>query len=202
MNITWHGQTCFKIGTQKNKGGAVNILIDLFDKEVGLKPPKNDSDIFISSVSGGKNDSPSAFLINGPGEYDISGVSVQGIANKNNTIYKIEAEDIKICHLGVLDNSGLSTSQIEEIGDIDILMLPVGDQKSLDAKSAIKIMSEIEPKITIPMYYKVPGLKEKLDSIDVFLKALGIKSLKAEQKLSLKKKDIPSEEAKIVILEP
>jgi L-ascorbate metabolism protein UlaG (beta-lactamase superfamily) len=202
MNITWHGQTCFKIAVQKNKDGAVNILVDLYDKEIGLRPPKNDSDILISTSGFVPKESSSPFVINGPGEYDVKGVSMQGLSNKTNTIYIIEAEDIKICHLGVLHSSELSSDELKEIGDVDILMIPVGDSNALDAKGAIKLMSEIEPKITIPMYYKIPGLKEKLDGVDNFLKALGIKSLPTQPKLSIKKKDISSEEAKIVVLEP
>lgn len=203
MNITWHGQSCFKIAAQKSKDGAVNILIDLFSKEIGLRPPKSDCDISIStSNSAPKDASSGSFVIDGPGEYDVKGVSVSGIANKENTIYVIEAEDIKICHLGILAQNELSSTQLDEIGDVDVLMLPVGDSNAIDAKGAIKIMSQIEPKITIPMYYKLPGLKEKLDGVDVFLKALGIKSLASQPKLSIKKKDISVEEAKIVVLTP
>lgn len=178
-------------------------MIDPFEKEIGLRPPKSDSDILIMSKPGIKNEG-NAFLIEGPGEYDVKDTYIYGydaLDKESGTFYTVETEDIKICHLGFLGPKGLSDEQVEEIGDVDILMLPVGGNGALDAKMAIKIMSDIEPKITIPMNYKVPGLKVKLDELSVFLKALGIKSLEAIPKLSVRKKDIPQEEAKIIVLE-
>lgn len=205
MIINWYGQACFKIIAQKSKNGSVSILTGLFEKEIGLRPPKNDCDILITTKSGAKNESSgSAFLIDGPGEYDTKGVSVYGFRSLDKEagfFYTIEAEDIKICYLGSVGPKGLSEEQIEEIGDVDILMIPVGGGDSLDAKTAIKIMSEIEPKITIPMNYKIPGLKAKLDELSVFLKSLGIKSLAPMPKLSVRKKDMESDEAKIIVLQ-
>lgn len=205
MIINWYGQTCFKIIAQKSKSGSSSILIDLFDKETGLRPPKNDSDILVMSKSGiKKEDQGSAFLIDGPGEYDVKDTYIYGykaLDQEAGSFYTIQAEDIKICHLGFLGPKGLSDEQVEEIGDVDILMIPVGGGGSLEAKAAIKIMSDIEPKITIPMNYKIPGAKAKLDELSAFLKALGIKSLEALPKLSIRKKDIPQDEAKIIILE-
>ena len=205
MIINWHGQTCFKIVASKSKNGSVTILLDPLEKESGLRSPKNDADILVSSKSGiKKEDAGSAFLIDGPGEYDVKDVYIYGfdaLDKEAGSFYTIETEDIKICHLGFLGPKGLSSEQIEEIGDVDILMIPVGDGGALDAKTAIKIMSDIEPKITIPMNYKIPGLKTKVDELSVFLKALGIKALPAIPKLSIRKKDIPQDEAKIIVLE-
>ncbi len=96
----------------------------------------------------------------------------------------------------------LRKDQLEELGEVDILFLPIGGKNSLEAKQAVKIMSQIEPKITIPMYYQIPKLKEKLDNLDSFLKILGIKSLEALSKFSVKKKDLLDQDPKIVILEP
>lgn len=209
MNITWHGQTCFRIITQKLKEGPVNILIDPFEKEVGLRVPKTDSDILLitsqnkpCSFCTPKKGEDRPFMITGPGEYDIKGAYVKGLSGgKGHTIYVIDVEDMRICHLGLAVEEELTDKQIEEIGEVDILMVPVGGGESVDGKGAIKIMSQIEPRITIPMYYNLPGLKEKLEPIDNFLKALGIKSLPPQAKLSVKKKDLPSDEAKIIALE-
>ena len=123
-------------------------------------------------------------------------------AVKNNTIYTIEAEDIKICHLGLLGEKELSTEQLEKSGEVDVLMIPVGGGNSLDSQQAVKIMSQIEPKIIIPMNYKIPQIRTELDGVDKFLKILGIKSLEALPKLSIRKKDISNEEAKVIILQP
>lgn len=201
MNISWYGQTCFKITYQRGKNSAADILIDPFGKETGLKPPKKETDILISK---NRDSQSKAFLIEGPGEYDVYGAYIRGfsIGGNENIVYTIEAEDVKICHLGKFLNGEISSEQLEEIGDIDILLVPIGGIDVLDSKSAVKIMSQIEPRITIPMNYKLPGLKTKHEGVDVFLKALGIKSLPAMPKLSIKKKDIPQEEAKIIVLEP
>lgn len=217
MNIIWKGQSCFQIFTNQGKNNLVSIAIDPFSNDIGLRVPKLQADILlithdhhdhnnIKAVSG------QPFIINGPGEYDIKEVFIQGFpafhddsqgAKKGKiTIYTIEAEEIRLCHLGDFGQKELSSDQLEEIGEVDILMIPVGGTYTIDAKEAIKIMSQIEPKITIPIHYKVPKLKVKLDGVDKFLKALGIKSLEPLPKLSIKRKDISQEEAKIIVLKP
>jgi L-ascorbate metabolism protein UlaG (beta-lactamase superfamily) len=201
MNISWYGQNCFRIITQKEKNGQVNILIDPFDKETGLRAPKLEADVLLVN-SETKIPAGDYFLISGPGEYDLKGVYTRGIRAGSNTIYVIESEEMRVCHLGALDQKELTTDQLEAIGEVDVLMVPVGGGAALTADAAVKIISQIEPKITIPMRYKVVGLKEKLDGVDKFLKVLGIKSLAPVDKLSLKKKDVSEEEAKIVVLNP
>jgi len=214
MNIAWHGQTCFRIISQQGKNGSVNILIDPPEKETGLRSPKLEADILLSTTN--KKISNGAFLILGPGEYDIKGTYIQGIPGFSNisqrkgeqnisneiTIYTIETGGMKICHLGMVGQEELKSEQLEEIGDVDILMIPIGGGRTVDARGAVKIMSQIEPKIIIPMYYRIPKLKTKLDGLDKFLKILGIKSLQPLPKLSIKKKDLSEEEAKIIVLSP
>ncbi len=208
MNITWYGQNCFRINTLKSRNGSVNILIDPFEKEIGLRPPKTEADILLVTHDNKRTLSGNFFLINGPGEYDVKGVYIQGILGKkeevfeNTTIYTIEAEKMKICHLGKLGQKELFPNQIERIGKVDILMVPIGGKETLKADAAVKIMSQIEPKIIIPMYYKIPKLKVKLEGLDKFLKSLGIKSLEPLPKLSIKKKDISEEEVKVIVLKP
>lgn len=212
MTITWYGQTCFRINTPKNRDGSVNILIDPFEKEIGLRPPKTEADILLTTHNTKitkKTLSKDFFLIDGPGEYDVKGVYIQGIPglsksksiDAETTIYTIETEKMKICHLGKLEQKELFPGQIERIGKVDILMIPIGGGETLEAGEAVKIMSQIEPKIIIPMYYQVPKLKIKLDNLNKFLKSLGIKSLEPLPRLSVKKKDISEEEAKIIVLE-
>lgn len=152
------------------------------------------------------------FLIEGPGEYEIKGVFVQGIPSFHdevlgkergeNTIYTIEAEGIRLCHLGDFGQKELSSEQIDAIGEADILMLPVGGFYTISAKEAVRVMSQIEPSVTIPMHYQLPKLKAKLDDVDKFLKATGIKKVEPLSKFSIKKKDILPEEAKIIVLTP
>lgn len=222
MNIFWHGQSCFEIITTPAKNSQVKIVIDPFSEEIGLRVSKLEADILLVSHSHYDHNNikavsppPSAsspFLISGPGEYEIKNVFIQGINSWHdnsrgqergeNTIYTIEAEDLKLCHLGDLGQKELTEEQLEKIAEVDILMIPVGGVFTISAKEALKIMSQIEPKIIIPMHYALPKLKIKLDGLDKFLKLLGIKSITPENKLSIKKKDISPEEAKIIVLKP
>jgi hypothetical protein len=204
MIINWYGQTCFRITVPRGRDGQVTILIDPFDKETGLRSPRAEADILLFTSPQKKNYSKDIFLVTGPGEYDIKDLYIQGIVSSQpeKTIYTIEAKGIKICHLGTLKQSELNNKEIELIGEVDILLLPVGGKEALDAKEAVKVMSQIEPKIIIPMYYKIPGLKNSLDTLDTFLKSLGIKKTETLPKLSIKRKDILAEEAKIIVLSP
>ncbi len=216
MTLNWYGQSCFQISSSRGKDNHLSIIIDPFEESIGLKlPRKLQADIVlvthnhpdhnnVKAVSG------SPFAINGPGEYDIKGVLVQGIQSfhdnsqgkerGNSVIYTLETEEIRLCHLGDLGQKELSSEQLEQIGEIDILMIPVGGIYTINAAEAIKIISQIEPKITIPMHYQIPNLKIRLDRIDNFLKQLGIKKLEPLPKLTIKKKDISAEEAKIIVL--
>ena len=222
MQIIWKGQSCFQIAASSGKNHHINIVIDPFSEELGLRLPKLTADIVLvthrqpdhnnAKAVLGTEQTKEPFLIEGPGEYEIKGVFIQGISafhdavsgkeNGQNTIYTIEIEDIKICHLGDLGQKELTPEQLDEIGEIDVLMIPVGGGKTIGDKEAVKIMSQIEPSITIPMHYAIPKLKMKLDSVDKFLKVMGIKSLSPENKLTIKKRDISSEEAKIIVLSP
>lgn len=217
MQIIWKGQSCFQIVTQKMKNGQVNIVIDPYGPELGLRVPNLSADIVLVTHSHQDHNNVKAvggtpFIINSPGEYEIKEVYVQGIASwhdsaegkerGNNTIYVIDAEDLRICHLGDLGQKELTDEQLEAIGEVDVLLIPVGGNFTIAEKEAIKVMSQIEPRITIPMHYSIPKLKVKLDGVDKFLKSLGIKEVKPESKLSIKKKDISPDEAKIIVLEP
>jgi len=217
MQIIWHGQACFQVITQKGKNNQVNIVIDPFDETTGLRVPALEADILLISHSHHDHNNIKAvkgspFLIAGPGEYEIKEVFIQGISAFHdsllgkerglNTIYTIETEGMRLCHLGDLGQKELTSEQIEKIGEVDILMIPIGGVYTISAKEAMKVMSQIEPKITIPMHYQIPKLKIKLDGLDKFLKTMGLKSIESLNKLPIKKKDLSEEEAKIIVLKP
>ncbi len=217
MQIVWKGHSCFQITVGQNKNGQVNIVTDPYDETIGLKLPKLEADILLVSHEHHDHNNIKAvsgnpFLISGPGEYEVKEVFIQGIPSFHdqtegkergiNTIYTIEAEDIRVCHLGDFGQKELTSEQVEKIGSVDILMIPVGGVYTISAKEAIKVMSQLEPGIIIPMHYSFPKLKLKLEGVDKLLKAMGIKSLEAINKLSIKKKDISLEEAKVVVLKP
>jgi len=219
MQIFWQGQSCFQINTTPGKNNQINIVIDPFDESVGFKVPNLQADIVLithnhpdhnnaKAVKGPGGQAP--FLISNPGEYEIREVYVQGIPAWHDevlgkergpvTIYTIDTEDLRVCHLGDLGQKELTDEQLEKIGEVDILMIPVGGKYTIAAKEAIKVMAQIEPRITIPMHYRIPKLKVNLDGVEEFLKTLGIKQLESLPKLVVKKKDLSSEEAKIVVL--
>jgi len=229
MQIIWKGQSFFQILIQKGKEGVIKIVIDPYDEQIGLKPPTCEADILlithshfdhnnVKAVKGSpakiseKFRRASPFLISGPGEYEIKDVFIQGISafhdnaqgkeRGENTIYTLESEGIKICHLGDLGQKELTDEQLEKIGAIDILMIPVGGVYTISAKEAAKTISQIEPKIIIPMHYHIPKLKIKLEGLDKFLKIMGVKAPEVSKKLSISQRNLPTEGTKIIILKP
>ncbi len=198
---------------QKVKNGQISIVIDPFDATVTgirLSPMECDILAFTGRYNQGclKPIKGNPFLINSPGEYEVKEISIFGIpavsekSESEATIFVIEAEEIEICHLGQLTQKELTEDQVEKIGDIDVLMVPVGGDNTLGAEEARKIILQIEPKIVIPIYYRIPGLKIKLDSVDSFLKKMGAKVTERLDKLSLKRKDLTNEETKVIVLNP
>ena len=209
MTITWFGQSCFRLEAKEG-----SVLIDPFSKEIGLKPPRIKDDIVLvthqhSDHNAFEDANPEAFIIQNPGEYENHGISIRGIQsfhdNKEgterglNTIYVLKAEDLVICHLGDLGHI-LTDHQVEDIGDVDILMIPVGGTYTIDAKTAVEVINQIEPKIVIPMHYKVDGLSVSLDSVEKFVKELGLTPEKVE-KYKITKKSLPAEEIKLVMFQ-
>lgn len=218
MNIIWYGQSFFKIITPRQKSEQVLISIDPFSEKIGLKPPSFESDILLITHNHDDHNNKKAikgkpFLIEGPGEYEIKEVFIQGIScfhdnvegqkRGMSTIYTIETEEIKICHLGDLGQKELTPEQVEKIGAIDILMIPIGGEYTINSKEAIKIINQIEPRIIIPMHYQIPKLKldKKLEEVGEFLKEMGQKSTEIQKNLQIKKKNLPSEEMKVIVLE-
>ncbi len=195
MTISWYGEACFLL-----ENGGVRILIEPPQKESGINPPRLKSDILIYSRPGGER-LAEAFVIDSPGEYEIKGINVLGIADDEaNTLYNIEIDGIKISHLGFL-NQDLDNGKMALIDDPDIVLIPVGNNDVLDAETAMKIINKIEPSVAIPMLYNIKGLKIKRAPLAAFLKESEAKE-SSQPKLVIKKKDLTEEETKIVILSP
>jgi len=218
MNINWYGQSCFQISSNQGKNNHVSTLIDPFEESIGLQlPRKLEADVVLITHNHLDHNNVKAvsgqpFIASGPGEYDVKGIFIQGIPafhdnvqgkeRGRTTIYTIEAEEIKLCHLGDLGQKELTAEQLDKIGDVDILMIPIGGFFTINAQEAVKIMAQIEPKIIIPMHYKIPNLNIKLDGLDKFLKIVGVKKIEPLSKLFIKEKDLPKEEVKIIVLQP
>ncbi len=209
MNIIWYGLNCFKIQTKETV-----LLTDPFNSSAGIKPFQGQADIVTisqkESLDNIKAIKGMPFIISSAGEYDIKEIAIQGIVdfgtngnnkekeNKENIIYVYEIEGIKICHLGKLNNL-LSNAGLEKIGQIDILFVPVGGGVTLDGEKADEIINAIEPKIVIPMHYKTKGVSLKIDDANKFLKEMGAMATEKADKFSIKKKDLPEGETKIVV---
>lgn len=200
MVITWYGQACFKI-----QSGDLAIAIDPYAKEIGLTPPRFRADVaFVTHGHFDHGNTASLagdpFVISGPGEYEVKGVAARGIetfhdANRGaerglNTMYRIEVEGISILHMGDFGEEKMRDSTLEEVGDIDILMIPVGGFYTIDAQAAARVVRQVEPTYVIPMHYKMPGIKANIEGPERFFKEMGIAKPEAMDKFVLKKKDI------------
>ena len=115
-----------------------------------------------------------------------------------NTIYVIKTEDMTMCHMGDFGQDKFEEHQLDDIGDIDILMLPIGGRYTVDYKEAIEVVGQIEPKVVIPMHYKVKDLKIDIDGPDKFIKELGLTPEKVD-KYKIAKKNLPAEEVKLIV---
>jgi L-ascorbate metabolism protein UlaG (beta-lactamase superfamily) len=208
MTISWYGQSCFRL---ESKG--VSVLIDPFSKDIGLRVPRLNDNVFLVSHEHYDHNNvegvpPEAFVVRGPGEYEKSGVYVEGIMSYHdnmqgterglNTIYVIRMEDMRLCHMGDFGQAKLTDEQVEAIGDIDILFIPVGGKYTIDGKEAAEIVKQIEPKIIIPMHYKVTGLNVDIDSPQKFLKEIGLKPEEVDI-FKIAAKNLPTEEIKLVM---
>lgn len=212
MNISYFGHSCFKI-EEKINGENIVLVTDPFSKEIGsLKVPNIEADIV--SVSHNHDDHNNVgvlranpFIVDTAGEFDIEGVIVEGIYsyhdNKkgsergSNIIFRFDIEGLSLVHLGDLGDA-LNNKQLEKIGGVDVLFIPVGGKYTLDAKKAVEVISQVEPRIVIPMHYKNKDVKMELDDVEKFVKELGI-APSYEEKLKLNKKDLPSEDMRLVI---
>ena len=213
MILTYLGHSCFKIQDKVGQEG-ITIVTDPFGKSVGLKVPNFEASIITISHNHHDHDNAQAlrgqpYIINTAGEYDIAGVMVEGIESYHdmksgaergkNIMYRIEVDDIAIVHLGDLGHI-LDNKQLEKLENTDILLIPVGGIYTLDAKKAVEVVSQIEPRIVIPMHYKLPGSKIiNLDGVDKFIKEMGVKSTE-EEKLKISKKDLPAEDMELVVM--
>jgi L-ascorbate metabolism protein UlaG (beta-lactamase superfamily) len=214
MQISYLGHSCFKIEV-KAGGENVTILIDPYDDSVGLPMPKTKADIALVTHDHFDHDNLAAvkgepFIIKGAGEYEFKKVFVYGVPTYHdeakgaergpNTCFRIDAEDLALVHLGDLGHI-LDEEQLELLEEADILLIPVGGKYTLDAKKAAEVVSQIEPRIVIPMHYKVPGLKVDLDPVDGFLKEMGAKKAESIDKLKITKKDLMTEDTQVVLLQ-
>jgi L-ascorbate metabolism protein UlaG (beta-lactamase superfamily) len=211
MEITWYGQTCFRLSER----GLASVVTDPYPPGVGLILPKLRADVvtvsredpeclYTSGVRGPFK------LLDGPGEYEIGGVFITsipafadgkgGALRGLNTIFTLDFDGLTVCHLGRLGQVP-TQSQVEDLGTVNILLAPVGGGGSLSPAQASEVISLFEPSIIIPMYYRIPGLQAKLGALDRFLKEMGLEKVDSQEALKITQTAL-SEETQVVVLEP
>ncbi|MFC1907997.1 MBL fold metallo-hydrolase [Chloroflexota bacterium] len=200
MDISWLGHSCFRI-----RGSHAIVITDPYSPDLGYSLGKPTARIvtvshqhsghsYVEGIGGDPR------LVTGPGEYDIGGVLIIGIATFHdaeegekrgrNTVYLMEVDEISICHLGDLGHV-LTAEQVEELGNVDVLLLPVGGMSTIDAPMAAEVVRQLEPKVVVPMHYKTQALSRELEPVEKFLKEIGIKEINSQPKLSFTRSNLP-----------
>ena len=212
LEITWYGHSCFRFVER----GMASVVTDPFDSdEIGYAPLKLKADIVTSScdLPGHRNLSAvkgTGFEILGPGEYEIGNVFITGVQtngkNRNanevkNTLYLIDYNGLTVAHLGNMNHIP-SQAEIEALGSVNVALVPVGGGSGLNASKASEIISLLEPNLVVPMHYKTPETSVKLDTLDQFLKEMGLSDVTAEPSLKIENPKTLPEDTKVVVLTP
>lgn len=208
MVITYYGSSCFKV-----QSGETVLVFDPPSKESKFKSPRFASNLVLVShnhkdhngwenfTAGEKN----PVVLKGPGEYESGGTHIRGVLTYHdaslgkergmNTSYVVNLENMNICHFGDFGESDLRGEAKENIGEVDILFIPIGGNSVIDADKAAKIVSQIEPRIVIPMHYG----DNKSAELKKFINEMGGDG-KPLDKLTLKKKDLEGKEMQFIVL--
>ena len=207
MELTWYGLSCFRMVER----GLATVVTDPFDASVGLTPPKLRADVITVSHDAPGHNHLSAVkgerrVITGAGEYEIGGVFITGLAmdvpkagnGRPNTLYVFDFEGLTVTHLGDLAFVP-SQPQIEDLGTVDVALVPVGGGSALTPSQAAEVVSLIEPKIVVPMHYKTGKESLKLGPASRFLSEMGIGQLEPIDSLKVSKAGL-SDETQVVLL--
>ncbi len=200
MEISWLGHSCFRL-----RGRQATVITDPYSPELGYSLGKPSARIvtvshqhpghsYVQGIGGDPK------LITGPGEYEVSGILIIGVATFHdaekgsqrgkNTIYLMEIDEVSVCHLGDLGHM-LTAEQMEELEDVDILLIPVGGLSTINASVAAEVMRQLEPKVVIPMHYKTEALAWELEPVEKFLKETGVEQVTPQPKLSFNRSSLP-----------
>lgn len=207
MQITWHGQYTVKIVAKD----AV-VVLDPYNPSSGLSPFRAKADIVgltnpsnpVMSHLAGVTGDPK--MIQTPGEYSFGTTSVYCMGwfdeeGHEHSVMRWNIEGISILHLGALPRvlTGEELTLINQ-ADIDVMLVPVGGGTGLTTKDALAQVSTIEPRVVIPIHYKVKGDKEKLDSVEQFAKEMGVSPTATEAKFTVRANSMPQDDMQTIIL--
>ena len=217
MEITWYGHSCFRL-TERN---YATVVTDPYDsKSIGYDSLKLRSDIVtVSHDAPGHNHADAvkgtSHVIDGAGEFEIGGVFITGVqtdgsssgkkkakkdseASGRNTIYVFDYDGITVAHLGDLKEVP-TQSEIELLGTINVALVPVGGGGGLNAAKAAEVISLIEPNLVIPMHYSTPAAKVSLDSLNKFIKEMGLSKAETQPSLKVTRSGLPNETHVVVL---
>jgi len=208
VDVSWLGHSCFRL-----RGRDAALVTDPCPKSTGYNISRPSADIvtvshehedhnFVQGVAGTPK------VIRGPGEYEIAGVMITGIRTIHdsqegkrqgkNTVYVIEMDDIRTCHLGDLGHIP-TADQVEEMSGVEILLVPVGGGGTLDAAAAAETVSLLAPRLVIPMHYATDASTAKLEPLDRFLREMGVGAATPQQRLSVSRSGLPHETQVMVL---
>jgi L-ascorbate metabolism protein UlaG (beta-lactamase superfamily) len=212
MEITWYGHFCFRMMER----GMAAVVCDPFDhKIVGYDPLKLKADIVTVSIDNVEHNFTTSVkgdphLINGPGEFEIGGVFITGVQTNGhakkaddeprNTLYVFDYNGLTVAHFGQIDRVP-TQAEVEALGPVNIALIPVGDESSLNAAKAAEVISLIEPNIVIPMHYATDGSQVKLDELNKFLKEMGISETEHVPMLKMTSASTLPEETRVIVLD-
>ncbi|MFZ5904304.1 MAG: MBL fold metallo-hydrolase [Chloroflexota bacterium] len=211
MEITWYGHSCFRL-TERNFAAVVT---DPFDsKTIGYEPLKLKADIVtVSHDAAGHNNTDAvkgaSHVIDGPGEFEIGGVFITGVQTDSaakkksaeptrNTLYVFDYDGITVAHLGDLKQVP-SQAEVEALGTVNVALVPVGGGGGLNAAKAAEVISLLEPNIVVPMHYSTPDVKVSLDSLNKFLKEMGLGKTAPQPSLKVTRSGLPDETHVVVL---
>jgi len=209
MEIKFHGHACFSI-----TDNGTTVVTDPFQEEIGLKLPKLLADAVTVSHNAAPYNNVDAVegdpkLFSWPGEYETKGIHFKLIHSFHNqkedkeqlenNVSVINWSNIRFCHLGS-QGTKLTPEQLEQVGEVDILFVPVGGKDCLEPKKAKEIIEQIEPRIVIPMCYDTEGSKLGLSSLESFLQVLGSKAEEGVDEFKVKRSDLPEDNSRLVVL--
>jgi L-ascorbate metabolism protein UlaG (beta-lactamase superfamily) len=211
MEITWYGHSCFRL-TERN---FATVVTDPYDnKTTGYSPLKLKAEIVtVSHDASGHNNTDAvkgtSHVIDGPGEFEIGGVFITGVQTDGagrkkkdlarNTLYVFDYDGITVAHLGDLQQVP-SQAEIEALGSVNVALVPVGGGGGLNAAKAAEVVSLLEPNLVVPMHYATPDTKLSLDSLNKFIKEMGLSKQQAQPSLKVSRSSLP-DETHVMVLE-
>jgi L-ascorbate metabolism protein UlaG (beta-lactamase superfamily) len=208
LDITWLGHACFRL-----RGRDATLITDPYGRTLGLTLGRQNAEVVTVSHDSPNHSAVEAIggqprMVRGPGEYEIGGIMVTGVSTPGersgggtwgrNTAYAIEIDDLVVCHLGDLGKT-LNPEQIEALKDPAVLLIPVGGHCTVSSAEVAEVVSQLEPKLVVPMHYALPGIGLDLDPIEPFCREMAVEETKAQPRLSVTRSSLPDETTVVLL---